>query len=45
VHHADGLGPDTSVVNGHQRFWGISNLYAIDGSGEHLLADVLDAAA
>ena len=24
--------PDTSVVNGDQRFWGIPNLYAIDGS-------------
>jgi choline dehydrogenase-like flavoprotein len=27
-----GSDPDTSVVNGHQRFWGIPNLYAIDGS-------------
>jgi choline dehydrogenase-like flavoprotein len=27
-----GSDPDTSVVDPGQRFWGISNLYAIDGS-------------
>jgi choline dehydrogenase-like flavoprotein len=27
-----GADPDTSVVDPHQRFWGIPNLYAIDGS-------------
>jgi choline dehydrogenase-like flavoprotein len=27
-----GAHPDTSVVDPHQRFWGLPNLYAIDGS-------------
>ena len=27
-----GAHPDTSVVDSHQRFWGIPNLYVIDGS-------------
>ena len=27
-----GTHPDTSVVNADQRFWGVPNLYVIDGS-------------
>jgi len=27
-----GIDPDTSVVDGNQRFWGVPNMYAIDGS-------------